>query len=86
MTLIVGLRGADGVALASDSQGTHGAMKHATPKLFKSRGGLIWGSAGPLAASQALYTELEKLGLEPNPSRETAKAGIRQAMRARLPS
>lgn len=82
MTLIVGLRGADGVVLASDSQGTHGALKRSTPKLFRSRAGLIWGSAGPLAASQTLYTELERLELQSNPSREAAKAGIRQAMLA----
>jgi hypothetical protein len=68
--------------LASDSQGTHGGMKRLTPKLFKTKSGLIWGSAGPLAAPQALYTELEKLDLRHNPHREEAKAGIRHAMRA----
>ncbi len=79
MTLIVGLRGAESVVLASDSQGTHGGMKQERRKLFKS-GSLVWGTAGELAASQTLYTELEKVGLKPNPDRESAKAGIQRAM------
>jgi hypothetical protein len=82
VTLIVGLRGADGVVLACDSQGTKGELKHATRKLFKTKGGVIWGTAGQLAGSQTLYTELEQLDLEPNPRREDAKAAIRNAMRA----
>lgn len=82
MTLVVGLKGAAGVVLASDSQGTHGALKQTTPKLFRSAGGLIWGTSGPLAGSQALYSQLEQLDLGPNPSREHAKAGIRKAMLA----
>jgi 20S proteasome alpha/beta subunit len=82
MTLIVGLKGADGVVLASDSQGTHGSMKHSTPKLFKTQTGLIWGSAGPLAATQSLYTELGRVTLRRDPEREAAKREIREAMRA----
>jgi 20S proteasome alpha/beta subunit len=82
MTLIVGLRGADGVVLASDSQGTHGALRRSVPKLFKTDSGVIWGTAGPLAGMQALFTEFEKATLEPNPRREDAKAGIAAAMRA----
>lgn len=81
MTLIVGLRGAESVVLASDSQGTHGAMKQTRRKLFKS-GSLIWGTAGELAASQTLFTELEKVGLGSHPDRDSAKAGIQQAIRA----
>lgn len=82
MTLIVGLRCINAVVLASDSQGTYGGLKRPTPKLFKTRFGLVWGTAGPLSASQTLYTELDKLGLDPNPCREDAKAGIRQAVLA----
>jgi hypothetical protein len=70
------------VVLACDSQGTKGELKHATRKLFKTKGGVIWGTAGQLAGSQTLYTELEQLDLEPNPRREDAKAAIRNAMRA----
>ncbi|HEY6550112.1 MAG TPA: hypothetical protein VIY71_02810 [Solirubrobacterales bacterium] len=82
MTLIIGLRGADGVVLASDSQGTHDALRRPTQKLFRSRCGLIWGTAGPLAGTQALYAEFEKLDLEANPRREDAKAAIARAIRA----
>lgn len=82
MTLIVGLRGADGVVLASDSQGTHGALRQSVAKLFRTSSGVIWGTAGPLAGMQALFTEFEKVALEPNPRREDAKAAIGEAMRA----
>jgi hypothetical protein len=80
VTLIVGLIGAEGVVLASDSQATHGALKQPTPKLFRT-GGLIWGTAGQLAGSQALYPLLEQADLGPSPKREEAKSAIREAMR-----
>jgi 20S proteasome alpha/beta subunit len=82
MTLIVGLRCGDSAVLASDSQGTYGSLKKTTPKLFRSDAGIVWGTAGPLAAAQTLYTKLESLGLDQNPGREAAKAGIKQAMLA----
>lgn len=82
MTLIVGIRGGDGVVLAADSQGTHDGLKRPAQKLFKTSCGLLWGTAGPLAGAQALYTEFEKLDLEPNPRREDAKLAISDAMRA----
>lgn len=44
MTLVVGLRGADGVVLASDSQATYGELKQSENKLFKMSYGVIWGS------------------------------------------
>lgn len=82
MTLIVGLRGADGVVLASDSQVTHGALKQSRLKLFRSKPGVVWGTAGETALSQDLYTELERVGLEPDLDRESTKTGIKKAMLA----
>jgi ATP-dependent protease HslVU (ClpYQ) peptidase subunit len=79
VTLVVGLRGADGVVLASDSQATYGELKQSQTKLFKMKYGLIWGSAGPFAATQDLYTGLEAADLRPNPGREEAKALIADA-------
>jgi 20S proteasome alpha/beta subunit len=81
VTLIVGLRGADGVVLASDSQATREDLRQPTPKLFKADCGITWGTAGPLAGAQALYAEFEKLDLSRNPRREDAKAAIGAAMR-----
>lgn len=80
MTLIVGLQGKDGVALASDSQGTHGEIRQSQPKLFKTTCGVIWGSAGPYAGTQDLYTSLTDIDLPPNPGREVTKSAIREAM------
>lgn len=82
MTLIIGLRGADGVVLAADSQATHGALKQSRQKLFRLGSSLIWGTAGELAASQTLYTEMAKLNLGSSPDHETGKAGIKRAMLA----
>lgn len=41
---------------------------------------MIWGSAGPFAGTQDLYTALEDMNLPPNPGREKAKGAIREAM------
>lgn len=81
MTLIVGLRGANGVVLASDSQGTHADLKRPVQKLFKAKCGLIWGTAGPLGGAQELFTEFEKLDLPLNPRREDAKKAIANAIK-----
>jgi 20S proteasome alpha/beta subunit len=80
VTLVVGLQGKEGVVLASDSQGTHGEIRQSQAKLFKTTYGVIWGSAGPFAGTQDLYTALEEIDLEPNPSREVMKSAIRTAM------
>jgi ATP-dependent protease HslVU (ClpYQ) peptidase subunit len=82
VTLIVGLRGADGVVLASDSQATHGALKQEQQKLFRSGKDLIWGTAGELAASQMLYTELERFRPDRDLDRETGKAWVKKATMA----
>jgi hypothetical protein len=80
VTLVVGLKGAAGVVLASDSQATHGAIRESRVKLFKTTCGVIWGSSGPFAGTQDLYTALEGMDLPPNPGREEAKRAIREAM------
>lgn len=82
MTLVVGLRCGDSAVLASDSQATYGGLKRTAPKLFRSPAQIIWGTAGPLAAAQTLYTRLGELDLEENPRREDAKRGIKQAILA----
>lgn len=84
MTLVVGLRGADGVVLASDSQATYGELKQSQTKLFSMPYGVIWGSAGPFSATQDLYTALEAAKLPSDPSREAAKATIQAAMRSTI--
>ncbi len=80
MTLVVGLKGAGGVVLASDSQVTHGAIRESQTKLFKTSCGVIWGSSGSSAGTQDLYTALEDLNLPPDPGREETKGAIRAAM------
>jgi ATP-dependent protease HslVU (ClpYQ) peptidase subunit len=82
VTLVVGLRGADGIVLASDSQATYGEVKQSQPKLFKMSYGVIWGSAGPYAATQDLYAALEIADLRSNPPREEAKATLGEAWRS----
>jgi hypothetical protein len=77
---VVGLKGAGGVVLASDSQATHGEIREPQTKLFKTNCGVIWGSSGPFAGTQDLYTALENVDLPPNPGREEAKGAIREAM------
>lgn len=77
---MVGLKGAGGVVLASDSQATHGEIRESQTKLFKTNCGIIWGSSGPFAGTQDLYTALENMDLPPNPAREEAKGAIRKAM------
>jgi hypothetical protein len=84
VTLVVGLRGTDGVVLASDSQATYGELKQSQTKLFRTAYGVIWGSAGPFSATQDLYTALEAAELPPNPNRERAKAAIQAAMRVTI--
>lgn len=80
MTLVAGLKGHQGAALASDSQSTHGQLREPSPKLFKTEYGIIWGSAGPYLGTQDLFTAMKSTGLPVNPSREEAKAAIREAM------
>lgn len=80
MTLVVGLKGAEGVVLASDSQATHGEIRESQAKLFKTSCGVVWGSSGPFAGTQDLYTALEDTDLPLNPGREEAKHAIREAM------
>jgi ATP-dependent protease HslVU (ClpYQ) peptidase subunit len=82
VTLVVGLRGADGVVLASDSQATYGELKQSETKLFRMKYGLIWGSAGPFAVTQDLYTALDYLDLRPDPAREEAKSTLSKAFRS----
>ena len=84
MTLVVGLRGAGGIVLASDSQATYGELKQSQTKLFKTPYGVIWGSAGPFAATQNLYTALEAADLRPDPPREEAKARLGKAFRSTI--
>jgi 20S proteasome alpha/beta subunit len=80
VTLVLGLKGADGVVLASDSQATYGELKQSQTKLFRMRYGVIWGSSGPFAATQDLYTALEATDLPSDPGREEAKAVIGKAL------
>ena len=80
MTLVVGLKGAGGVVLASDSQATRGEIRETQAKLFKTKCGVVWGSSGPFAGTQDLYTALEGVDLPVNPGREEAKLAIRKAM------
>lgn len=80
MTLVVGLRGKNGVVLASDSQATHGILRKPTPKLFRTRR-IVWGTAGPLAGAQDLYSNLEQLDLDPKLPREKTKAAIVETMK-----
>jgi 20S proteasome alpha/beta subunit len=70
------------VVLASDSQATHGELRQSQPKLFTTCHGIAWGSAGPFACTQDLYTALEAAELDDNPDRERAKVAIKGAMRA----
>jgi 20S proteasome alpha/beta subunit len=69
------------VVLASDSQATHGELRQSQPKLFKTKHDIVWGSSGPFACTQDLYTALEAADLGASPGREEAKSGIRAAMR-----
>jgi ATP-dependent protease HslVU (ClpYQ) peptidase subunit len=84
VTVVTGLKGADGVVLASDSQATYGELKQSQTKLFKMPYGVIWGLAGPFSATQDLYTALEAADLSSNPGREEAKATIQETMRATI--
>jgi 20S proteasome alpha/beta subunit len=81
VTLVLGLQGKECVVLASDSQATHGELRQSQAKLFKTKHGIVWGSAGPFASTQDLYPALEAAELSRNPDREAAKTAIRAAMR-----
>jgi 20S proteasome alpha/beta subunit len=81
MTLVVGLKGADGIVLASDSQATYGELKQSEQKVFRTPYGVIWGSAGPLSATQNLNSALEAADLQVNPGREEAKTALQSALR-----
>lgn len=66
--------------LASDSQGTHGALRRTTPKLFRTEG-LIWGTSGPLAGSQAVFPILQGAKPGKDPRREETKRIVSETMR-----
>jgi 20S proteasome alpha/beta subunit len=82
VTLVLGLQGQECVVLASDSQATHGGLRQSRPKLFRTKHHILWGSAGPFACTQDLYTALEATELNINPDREEAKAAVKAAMSA----
>lgn len=68
MTLITGLRCSDAVVLGSDSQLTvEGGLKATVPKLFVSPHRIVWGTAGPAAAAQAIEAQFKQLILDPQP-------------------
>jgi hypothetical protein len=82
MTLISGLRCGEGVVLGADSQVTvEGLRTHGT-KLFCSPQGIIWGVAGPIAAAQAVESQIEKVDLGRGPGKKDGRAAIREVMRA----
>jgi 20S proteasome alpha/beta subunit len=82
MTLISGLRCGEGVVLGADSQVTvEGLRTHGT-KLFCSPQGIVWGTAGPIAAAQAIESQFEKSSLGRNPSKESSRLAIREVMKA----
>ncbi|HEX3172901.1 MAG TPA: hypothetical protein VHQ43_01615 [Solirubrobacterales bacterium] len=83
MTLITGLRCSDAVVLASDSQVTvEGGLKTTAQKLFCTRHGIIWGTAGPIAAAQAIEAHFNELIMDGNPGRDTGRQGVKQVMLA----
>jgi len=82
MTLIAGLRCSEAVVLASDSQVTVEGMKTSGTKLFATQHGIIWGTAGPIAAAQALESHFEGLILEGNPGRDAGRQAVRDVMAA----
>lgn len=82
MTLIAGLRCAEAVVLASDSQVTVEGMKTSATKLFCTQHGIIWGTAGPIAAQQAIETHFENLILEGNPGKVAGRQGVKDVMAA----
>lgn len=82
MTLITGLRGGDAVVLGSDSQLTmEGGLKVTARKLFCTRHRIVWGSSGPVPATQAIESHFAKLIVDPDPDRESGRLGVRKVMR-----
>lgn len=84
MTLVLGLRCRNGIVLASDSQRTEGSMRQHVPKLFTSPSGIIWGTAGTIAAQQELYAKMKTLAVEPCPTREAGRDAIVDALKAAI--
>lgn len=83
MTLITGLRCSDAVVLASDSQVTvEGGLKTSAQKLFRTPHGIIWGTAGPVAAAQAIAAQFDQLIMDGNPGRDMGRKGVREAVLA----
>lgn len=83
MTLITGLKCSDAVVLASDSQITvDGGLKARARKLFCSRHRIVWGTAGPVPAAQAIEARFKELILDPNPDRDSGRKGVRKVMLA----
>lgn len=80
MTIVIGLRGRDGVVLATDSQRTEGGFRQEVRKLFRTRHGIVWGGAGAIAAQQELFAAMESLAVRPQPSWQEARAAIAAAV------
>jgi 20S proteasome alpha/beta subunit len=80
MTIVIGLRGRDGVVLASDSQRTEGGFRQEVRKLFRTRHGIVWGAAGAIAVQQELFGAMEALDLRPQPTWQEARAAIADAV------
>lgn len=83
MTLITALKCSDAVVLASDSQITvEGGLKTRARKLFCSPHRIIWGSAGPVSAAQAIEARFKELILDGDPDRDSGRKGVREVMLA----
>lgn len=83
MTLITGLRCSDAVVLASDSQVTvEGDLKTEAQKLYRSPHRIIWGTAGPVAAAQAIEMRFKELILDSDPDRDSGRKGVKKVMLA----
>lgn len=79
MTLVVGLRSNDTVVLASDSQRTEGGLREERPKLFVSRNGIAWGTAGSIPVQQELHGLIDALDLAPAMGRVATKDALMTA-------
>ena len=81
MTLITGLKCSDAIVLASDSQITlDGGLKTRAQKLFCSPHRIIWGTAGPVSAAQAIEARFKELILDGDPDRDSGRKGVREVM------
>jgi hypothetical protein len=81
MTLITGLKCSDAIVLASDSQVTlDGGLKTRARKLFRSPHRIIWGTAGPVSAAQAIEARFKELILDGDPLRDAGRKGVRKVM------